>query len=213
MHHYFLDKYANVNSIIHHLDPRLKIIAFISYVLFVILTPPTEFIKFFLYFSLIFSVILLSKLPLKFIFKKILFNVLVKSWLSVISMLTLTSTTKFSDLLKGFEYLKFPKVMLLVISFMYRYIFVIADEAMRLKTAGDARNFGNLKLKQRIEIFGNIIAVLFIRSYERAERVYAAMLSRGFDGNFKTIKEFKFSNADFGFATIMGLILISIFVI
>jgi len=255
MHHYFLDKYANVNSIIHHLDPRLKIITFISYVLFVILTPPTEFIKFFLYFSLIFSVILLSKLPLKFIFKKslvivpfvlavalfipflnegeiagsysygnlnfavtysgllILFNVLVKSWLSVISMLTLTSTTKFSDLLKGFEYLKFPKVMLLVISFMYRYIFVIADEAMRLKTAGDARNFGNLKLKQRIEIFGNIIAVLFIRSYERAERVYAAMLSRGFDGNFRTIKEFKFSNADFGFATIMGLILISIFVI
>ncbi|PKP60130.1 MAG: cobalt ECF transporter T component CbiQ [Candidatus Altiarchaeales archaeon HGW-Altiarchaeales-1] len=143
----------------------------------------------------------------------ILFNVLVKSWLSVISMLTLTSTTKFSDLLKGFEYLKFPKVMLLVISFMYRYIFVIADEAMRLKTAGDARNFGNLKLKQRIEIFGNIIAVLFIRSYERAERVYAAMLSRGFDGNFKTIKEFKFCSRDFGFGVIMGLILIITFVI
>ncbi|CEG13143.1 Cobalt ABC transporter permease component [groundwater metagenome] len=255
MHHYFLDKYAALNSIIHHLDPRLKIIIFFSYVLFVVLTPPTEFIKFFLYFLLLFSVIELSKLPLKFILKRsaviipfvlmaalfipflkegeiagsysygnlnfavtysgllILFNVLVKSWLSVISMITLTSTTKFADLLKAFEYLKFPKVMLLVISFMYRYIFVIADESMRLKTAGDARNFGNLKLKKRIEIFGNIIAMLFIRSYERAERVYAAMLSRGFDGNFRTIKEFKFFDIDFVFAIIIYSILIGIFVI
>ncbi len=255
MHHYFLDKYATLNSIIHHLDPRIKIIIFFSYVLFVVLTPPTEFIKFFLYFLLLFSVIGLSKLPLKFILKRsaviipfvlfvalfipflkegeiagsysygnlnfavtypgllILFNVFVKSWLSVTSMLILTSTTKFNDLLKALEYLKFPKVMLLIISFMYRYIFVIADEAMRLKMASEAKNFGNLKLKQRIEIFGNIIAVLFIRSYERAERVYAAMLSRGFDGNFRTIKEFKFSNIDLVFGAIMGLILMNIFVI
>jgi len=255
MHHYFLDKYADIDSIIHHLDSRTKIVVFLSYILFVVITPPTEFEKFFLYFLTLFLIILLSKLPLKFIFKRslvvlpfvlavaifipflkegeiagsysygnlnivvtypallVLFNVLAKSWLSVLSMIILTSTTRFNDLLKGFESLKFPKIMLMIISFMYRYIFVIVNDAMRLKMSADARNFSSLKLRCKIKIIGNIIGMLFIRSYERAERVYVAMLCRGFDGNFRTMNEFKFSNVNFGFAAIIYTILIGIFVI
>ena len=69
------------------------------------------------------------------------------------------------------------------ISFMYRYLFVLVDEAMRLQTARDARSVGaGRTLFWRAKVLGGMIGCLFIRSYERSERIYAAMLSRGYAG-------------------------------
>jgi len=230
MKHDFIDKYAELDTVIHRLDPRVKIVSFISFVFFVIFTSPSEFLNFLFYFILIFNVILISKVPLKFVFKRslviipfvlfvaifipffkqgevagsysfgslhltlsytgliILWNVLVKSWLSVFGMLLLASTTKFPRLLKGFEKLKMPELMVMVLSFFYRYVFVLMDEAMRMKRARDSRSFGGCRVRQTRSI-GNIIATLFVRAYERGERVYAAMVSRGFSGRIETLGE------------------------
>ena len=113
-------------------------------------------------------------------------SIIIKSWLSVISLVLLTATTQFSEVLKGLEKLRMPGVMVMILSFMYRYIFVLTDEVLRMKQARDSRSFGEKRSRQ-IKTIGNVIGTLFLRSYERGERVYAAMVSRGFDGEIRTL--------------------------
>ncbi|MBI2869699.1 MAG: cobalt ECF transporter T component CbiQ [Chloroflexi bacterium] len=111
-----------------------------------------------------------------------LLTVMARAWLSMISLVLLISTTRITALLSGMETLGMPRVMVMVLSFMYRYIFILTDEVLRLKQARESRDFGGTRL-WKLRTLGNIIGSLFIRSYERGERVYAAMLSRGFDGS------------------------------
>lgn len=100
-----------------------------------------------------------------------------------------------------------PRVMIMILSFMYRYIFVLVDEVMRMRQARDSRNFGGKRLWQ-LRTIGNMIGTLFIRSYERGERVYAAMLARGFDGHSRTLDRLNFRQADAYFGIGLSLILI-----
>ena len=115
-------------------------------------------------------------------------NVLVKSWLSVLTILLLSTTTKFNGLLKGLEKLKFPNIFILILSFMYRYIFVIMDELARIMCSVKSRSFGRRKWFFEYKTIGSLIGNLFLRSYERGERVYLAMLSRGFTGEIKNLE-------------------------
>ena len=138
---------------------------------------------------------------------QVLWNVLIKAWLSILSLIWLTSTTKLANLLKGLERLRMPRVMIMILSFMYRYIFVLVDEVMRMRQARDSRNFGGKRLWQ-LRTIGNMIGTLFIRSYERGERVYAAMLARGFDGHSRTLDRLNFRQADAYFGIGLSLVLI-----
>lgn len=207
MEHAFLDKYSNLNSIIHRLSPNIKLIFTFSFIVFIILTPPTAILKFFIYFAIIFSIIILSKIPVIYVFKKssiifpfvifvtlsipffkenfvdgllIFWNCLIKSWLSILIMIILSSTTKFQHILKALEFFRTPRILIMLLAFMYRYIFLLIDEAMKLERAYNSRYFGGKVIKQ-IRVIGNIIGLLFIRTYERGERVYMAMCSRGFE--------------------------------
>ncbi len=135
----------------------------------------------------------------------ILRNILIRAWLSILSLILLTSTTRLPDLLRGAEQLCMPKVMVMLISFMYRYIFVLVDEVMRMKQARDSRNFGGRRWWQ-IRTVGNMIGTLFIRAYERGERVYAAMAARGFDGHSRTLKRLQFKPIDAYFGLSLSLL-------
>ena len=138
---------------------------------------------------------------------QVLWNILAKAWLSILSLILLTSTTKMTNLLKGLEQLRMPKLMVMILSFMYRYIFVLIDEVMRMKQARDSRNFGGGWWWQ-LRTIGNMIGTLFIRSYERGERVYAAMLARGFDGRSRTLNRLSFKPADAYFAVGFNLMVV-----
>lgn len=129
---------------------------------------------------------------------EVLGNVLVKAWLSITTLVLLVATTGFSCLLKAMEQLKVPLVLTMLLSFMYRYIFVLTDELMRMRQARDSRSFGGSRLWQ-IKTAGQMIGSLFIRSYERGERVYAAMASRGFDGHGRTLSNLAIQRTDFVF--------------
>ena len=253
MKHSFIDQYSDRDSFIHRLDPRTKFITTLIFILVVISTPPTRWQAFALYFLIIATLLLLSRLPTIYVLKRslvimpfvlliaifipffkegevagsyniwlwqvsvtysglqVLWNVLIKAWLSILSLILLTSTTKLANLLKGLEQLRMPRVMVMILSFMYRYIFVLVDEVMRMKQARDSRNFGGKRLWQ-MRTIGNMIGTLFIRSYERGERVYAAMLARGFDGQSRTLDRLNFRQADayFGIAFSLVLILTSV---
>lgn len=142
---------------------------------------------------------------------QVLLNILVKAWLSILSLIWLTSTTKLTHLLYALERLHFPHILVIILSFMYRYIFVIVDEIMRMKQARDSRNFGGRKLLQ-LRTMGNMIGTLFIRSYERSERVYIAMVARGFNGQVHVLDPLRFKTGDavFGVTTCMILVSISV---
>jgi cobalt/nickel transport system permease protein len=132
----------------------------------------------------------------------VLLNVTAKSLISVACLILLTSTTHFPDLMHGFEQMHVPRFFTIVSSFMYRYIFIIVDEAERMKRARDSRNYHGKWLWQA-KVVGYMIASLFLRSQERAEHVYQAMASRGFDGTYPRYSEPKMGMADYLFMTLV----------
>ncbi|MFH2037071.1 MAG: cobalt ECF transporter T component CbiQ [Candidatus Zixiibacteriota bacterium] len=128
-------------------------------------------------------------------------SVIIKAFLAALAMILLSSSTPFNSLLKGLQSLKFPRILLMIISFMYRYIFVVTDQAMRMNRARESRACGHNKIGQ-LRVLTNMIGLLFIRAYERAERVYQSMVSRGFNGEIRSIHELKLSRADYLFTIV-----------
>jgi len=122
---------------------------------------------------------------------RIFTTIAIKSWLSVQAALLLTYTTSFHDLLDALRELRLPRVMVAIIGFMYRYLAVLGDEAQRLMRARAARSAvavgvqGGGSIAWRARVTGGMVGSLFLRSYERSERIYAAMLARGFEGTFR----------------------------
>ena len=133
----------------------------------------------------------------------VLWNVTAKALISVSCLILLSSTTPFADLMHGFERLHVPRFFTTVAAFMYRYLFIIVDEAERMKRARDSRNFRGRWL-WHVRVFGYMIASLFLRSQERAERVYQAMAARGFDGTFPRWEETKMHAVDYAFVGIVA---------
>jgi cobalt/nickel transport system permease protein len=132
----------------------------------------------------------------------VLWNVAAKSLISVACLILLSSTTPFPDLMHGLERLRVPRFFTLVASFMYRYLFLIIDEEERMRRARDSRNFRGRWIWQS-KVIGHMIGSLFLRSQERAERIYQAMCARGFDGTFPRWKETRLAWTDY---TFLGLV-------
>jgi cobalt/nickel transport system permease protein len=108
-------------------------------------------------------------------------NILAKATLGAWASILLAATTQIPDLLDGFRRLRTPRVITAIMGFMVRYLDVIVGEWNRMRVALRSRGYRPRNLRQA----GALAAasgVLFIRSYERGERVYLAMLSRGYDG-------------------------------
>jgi cobalt/nickel transport system permease protein len=104
-----------------------------------------------------------------------------KGTLGVLSAVILSTTTTAREILRGLERLRLPTIMVQIASFMLRYVNVISDEMERMKIARQSRGFDATGVKHW-KVIATSAAALFIRSYERGERVHLAMLSRGFDG-------------------------------
>ena len=105
-----------------------------------------------------------------------------KSFISVFSFGLLLSTTGSARLLAAARRAGTPAVLAVATGFMLRYMFVLASELSRLRRSWEARRTGRLHWLTELRYLGSLVGVLLVRSYERAERVYLAMCSRGFDG-------------------------------
>lgn len=135
----------------------------------------------------------------------VLWNVAAKSTVSVLAAILLSSTTPFADLLRGMERLHAPRLLIALLSFTYRYIFVLVDEMQRMRRARDSRAWRGKWLWQG-KVIGHMIAALFLRSYERGERVYAAMLARGYDGGTRALYLYEPGILEVGFAALVILV-------
>lgn len=109
-------------------------------------------------------------------------NIVAKASLGATAAIVLMSTTPMSDLLRGLERLKAPRTMTAIAGFMVRYADVITAEMRRMKIARESRGYAPRGL-WHARALASGLGTLFIRSFERGERVYVAMASRGFDGS------------------------------
>jgi cobalt/nickel transport system permease protein len=228
------DRYETKESFIHQLDPRVKVVVTVLFILSNALLPDGAWLAFLLSWGIVLGVNWLANLTLSYAFKRSFIalpfalaavtsiftldgqpvftlnlgswqivatdtglirftSIVIRSWLSVQMAILLTATTQFPDLMHALRHLRLPQVLVAVVSFTYRYLFVLSDEAMRLMRAREARSArpvpgkGGGSLVWRARVAGNMVGQLFLRSYERSERVYNAMVARGYKGHFYTL--------------------------
>lgn len=108
-------------------------------------------------------------------------NILVKGTLGILVSLTLAGTTTPAELIVGMQRLHAPAMLITIATLMLRYLTVIAAEARRMRTARISRGH-DPRFFWQVGATARGIGTLFVRSYERGERVHLAMVSRGFTG-------------------------------
>ena len=138
--------------------------------------------------------------------------VTVKATIGALSAVLLGATTSFPDILHGLERLRMPRLLTVIAAFMYRYVFVIVDESRRMRSALAARAYRPRHLGQ-VAAIGRLVTALFLRSYERGERVYLAMLARGYGGTMPRFAVLAFRRADTVFLAALLLTLIPLRVV
>ena len=233
MHINFVDPFHVGRSTLHKVDPRIKLVLAIAFILAVALTPTGAWAGYVLLFAIILAVAVVSEMGALFAVKRAFVvlpfvlsalpiiltsegapwfsftvgrwdltvsgqgvtrfaSILLKSWISVQAGILLAATTQFPQLLTAMRAIRIPRLLVGIFGLMWRYMFLLADEAMRLMRAREARS-GSLSgraagsIAWRARVTGSMAGSLFLRGYERSERVYNAMLARGYDGEIRTL--------------------------
>jgi cobalt/nickel transport system permease protein len=235
MHIHFLDPYRPVDSPVHALDPRVKLVLALAYILTAALTPVGAWPVYVLLLAVIFSVEILSALGIGFVHRRALLalpfmlaavpviftsgetalfslpigawtltgygeglarfvSVALKSWLSVQAAIVLATSTPFPDLLQAMRAVRVPRLLVAMFGLMWRYLFVLVDEALRLMRARAARS-GQVEgsrraggsVAWRARMAGGMAGNLFLRAFERSDRIYMAMMARGYDGEIRAL--------------------------
>src|SRR5215216_5260024 len=130
-------------------------------------------------------------------------SILIRSWLSVQMAILMVATVRFPDLIHALQHLRIPAILTTIIAFLYRYLFVLADEVFRLMRARESRAAAapgrrpGRSVAWRAGVAGHMAGQLFLRSYERSDRVYNAMLARGYAGHMETINPHELRRRDY----------------
>jgi cobalt/nickel transport system permease protein len=138
-------------------------------------------------------------------------SILLKFALTISAALLLVATTSFPGVCHALRRLGLPSLFVSQLLFLYRYLFVLTEEAMRITRARDMRAFG--VRGTGVRVFVRLIGVLFIRTVDRAERIYRAMLSRGFQGDIPSLRCSRMAATDLAYlaATVSFLAVLRFF--
>jgi cobalt/nickel transport system permease protein len=233
--HIALDPYLRRSSLIHGLDPRVKVVLTVAYIVATALTPPGAWPIFLLLLAIGVSTTILGELPAWTVVGRVLLalpfalaalpllvtlpgapllhlpwgwtitregaveaaSIAAKSVLSVQVSVVLTATTPVPHLLVALRALKVPRLIVSILGLMWRYLFVLVDEAQRLVRARASRSGGHGTERSagsqggtvmwRAQVTGSMAGNLLLRGMERAERTYAAMCARGYDGEVRSL--------------------------
>ncbi len=221
-----IDEYHHLMSPIHQWDPRAKIVSILTLIFSVVLLYDLELAALGLIFAVILLLIskiplkfvmwhlrwvVLFILPFFLIMPfavlegditvnpegfEYAFLILIKAISAVILIFPMIGTMRFNSTAKALERLKIPNKIVQMIIFTYRYIFVFIDEFSDISRSLDSRGFRRRTNMHTIRTLGKAIGMLFVKSYERSERVYNAMCSRGYTGNLKTFDKFEMMRND-----------------
>ncbi|MCA9940832.1 MAG: cobalt ECF transporter T component CbiQ [Anaerolineales bacterium] len=255
MHINTFDRFEHRYSLIHDLDPRVKVVVTLLFIIANVLLPDGAWWAFLAGWLFLLWLTRLADLPLTYAVKRafivlpftlaavtVMFtlpgrtlaswhvgtwdlvvtdagilrfaSIVIRSWLSIQCAILLTATTALPDLLHALEHLRLPRVLIAIIAFMYRYLFVLADEALRLLRARESRSArggagkAGGTIAWRARVAGHMVGQLFMRSLERSDRVYNAMLARGYDGRLLTLNPHEMRRQDWA-AGVLAVFLIA----
>jgi cobalt/nickel transport system permease protein len=221
LHHLVVERWSRGRSPLHARDARVKILALLSFLIILTTTPAGRWGAMLGYLILLCGLVVLAGLPLKSVLVRAalvlpisatfaavsLFSgsaaraiaIPEKSFLSAVGVLLLVGTTPLPQLLQGLGGLGAPRMVVLVIQFLYRYLFVIFEQAEHMRLSAQCRGGFGGGHQSRFKAAAGALAVLFGRSYERAEGIHQAMLSRGFDGHLRLLSAGRITAADMAF--------------
>jgi cobalt/nickel transport system permease protein len=250
MHHAYIDKFAYQDSPIHRLDSRAKFVVLLIFTAVVVSLPRTSLSILFCYAVGPVAVLVLAKIPLRFVFKQILlvspfvlvlalscplydktpvrvafgpffwgttfgwvrcFVILGKFIVTMLALISLVSTTRFGDLLTGLQKLGLPKLLIIQLGFLYRYIFVLIDKVHHILRARNVRRLKNLGFKRELKIASAMVGSLLIRSIDTAERINIAMQARGFDRTWHSLSKLQIRRCDLLFAFIAMFFMLGLY--
>jgi cobalt/nickel transport system permease protein len=220
MKHSFIDRYAALDSPLHTLEARSKILGFAALIVGALCIPNDRGFLFFFYYFVTAILMGTSQIPLGFIVGRVFVILpfivlatlavpgrgflgigilLIRALLCLMLLILLTNTTRFVELLGGLKKLGCPQILAMNLSFLYRYLFLLTEEAMRMKQARDCRRVARTPFREDLKILSSMLGTLLIRSFERAERIHHAMLSRAYSGEFLVVSPRRFSWRDLAF--------------
>ena len=122
------------------------------------------------------------------------FSILLRFSLTVSAVLILVATTGFNAVCMAMVKLGMPKIFAVQLLMLYRYIFVLIDEGLRMYQARTLRSFQ--KRAMGLKTFGHLVGQLLLRTLDRAQRIHLAMLCRGFDGTIRIRQTLKITGKD-----------------
>jgi len=140
------------------------------------------------------------------------FTILGKFIVTMLALIALVSTTRFGDLLSGLQRLGVPKLLVIQLGFLYRYIFVLIDRAHHILRARAGRTLRSLGFKAELKIAGAMLGSLLIRSIDTAERINIAMQGRGFDGRWRSISKLQIRRTDLLFALMAASFMLGLYI-
>ena len=201
MRHDFLDCYSRLESPLHRTAANVKLSAALGVVVLTAITPLTATWFFVAVAAALVSVAIVARIPFGYLGKRLLMiepfvlgvavltllqpngrvvflGIVVRSTLCLLTMVLLANTTPFGQLLAVLKQARVPALFVTTLALLYRYLFVLADEAERMQRARAARSFTRRRW-HGWKVLATVAGQLFVRSTERAERIYAAMLARG----------------------------------
>ena len=136
-------------------------------------------------------------------------DIAVKFSLGVLALTAMMCTTPFALLLEAMRKLGVPNLLTVQLGFLYRYIFVLIGEGLRLRRARDFRSAAHTGVQRRLAATGGIIGSLFVRTLERSDRIGVAMQARGFTGEPHSLVRLNFERDDAVFLAVVVIYLLS----
>ncbi len=197
----FLDRHSRSDSIVHRLPAGAKLALALALIFLVLLCPAERALLLVLPLAALLAIAALSRIPPGFLLRRMallepfvlgvallavfqpggwqhMLLLVARCTLCLFTMVLLSNTTPFAELLRVLKTLHVPGLLVATLALMYRYLFVLADEAQRMKRARASRTFVRQR-RREWKASATVASQLFVRASERAERVYAAMCARG----------------------------------
>jgi len=246
MHYPDIDRYADLDSPVHRLEPRVKIISFGILIVFAVFAVSIPSALVFLALSVV--ILLASRLPVRFILHRMkaicvfvipilvlmpltvpgtpLFSagplcvseeglsfallVTIRSVAAILLVVTMLGTQRFDTTLKALSMFRLPGIIVQMLLFTYRYIYVMIDEFLSIWSSMRAKGYKFRLNRFGLTMIGNLIGMLLIKSYERAERVYQSMIAKGYTGKPMSFSSFRITATDCLFCAVVAIFAIGI---
>ncbi len=211
----YLDRYGRARSLCHRLPQRAKLLLSLAAITVGMLIPPAHWPAHGSLLCVLFAALALARIPFRYVARRlggflvlallfgigvplsqgfhggweIMAGIVFRSTESFLAGLWLVNVIPFDQLLVTLRRSGCPAILLAILAFMYRFVFVLWDELDTMRTARRARTFAKSGALFRWRNGVQMIGMLLIRALGRSERVYGAMCARGWDGKLRTLDE------------------------